>query len=335
MIPKHIAIVSVLGLVTASGAPEMATAANTPGAHLALVIGNTTYTHLPPLPSCADSAKLVAAALARAGFTVTQQFDRTNGQMSGDLATLADVASHDGAGSVVIYVCGYAMTFDNRAFLLPVSAAIEHDTDVLTEGLAAKSTVDLVRRSGVVGLVLLDAIAKPNGAAKLSFASVANPVPGQKAAFAGATLSVAPPSSASPFATALVDVLSGPNIEAGNALTSLRQRVQGKPGIELTIMSPTSEEWLMGGATVAPAAPQATAAAPTATAFPDEAHMTDADRRQIQAALLRLGYYAGRVDGIFGGDTRAAIRRFQHEINVEMTGTIAPSEARQLLAQGH
>jgi hypothetical protein len=335
MIQKHTAVVSVLGAVMVSGTSVAAAAAAGPGAHLALIIGNASYTHLPPLSSCADSAKLVAAALARAGFTVTQQLDRSNGQMSGDLAALADAASHNPGASVVVYVCGYAMTLNSRAFLLPVSATIQRDTDVLAEGLAAKSAVDLLQRSGAVGLVLLDAVAKPNGTEKLSFASVVNPVPGQKIGFAAAGMATAPPSGASPFAAALASVLAGPDIEAASALKSLQQRVGGKPGIELAVLPPAGEEWLMGGTTAASTAPQAAPAAQAATAFPDEAHMTDADRRKIQGALQHLGYYDGRVDGIFGADTRAAIRRFQHEINAEMTGTIMPSEAGRLLAQGH
>ena len=59
--------------------------------------------------------------------------------------------------------------------------------------------------------------------------------------------------------------------------------------------------------------------------------MTEADRRRIQAALSRLGYYAGQVDGIFGADTRAAIRRFQHEIGADMTGRITPEQSARLL----
>jgi hypothetical protein len=335
MIRKRVAVVSVPVLAMVSGLSAATAAAAAPGAHLALVIGNATYAHLPPLPSCADSAKLVAAALTRAGFTVTQQADRSNGQMSGDLAGLADAAAHSPGASVVVYVCGYAMTSNNRAFLLPVSATIEHDTDVLAEGLAAKSAVDLLQRSGAVGLVLLDAVAKPKGAEKLSFASVVNPAPGQKIGFAAATMSTAPPSSASPFATALGGVLAGPDIEAGSALKALQQGLEGKPGIELAVVLPAAETWLMGGTTAAPAAAPVVPAAQAATAFPDEAHMNDGDRRKIQGALAQLGYYDGRVDGIFGADTRAAIRRFQHEINAEMTGTITPSEAGRLFARGH
>jgi peptidoglycan hydrolase-like protein with peptidoglycan-binding domain len=68
------------------------------------------------------------------------------------------------------------------------------------------------------------------------------------------------------------------------------------------------------------------------TPLPAEAGMSAADRRQIQAALRRLDYYRGRVDGIFGSRTRAAIRRFQQTIGAETTGTLTADEANLLVS---
>jgi peptidoglycan hydrolase-like protein with peptidoglycan-binding domain len=65
--------------------------------------------------------------------------------------------------------------------------------------------------------------------------------------------------------------------------------------------------------------------------FPDEGAMTSGQRRLVQEALARVGYYAGRIDGIFGPETRAAIRRFQHEIGAEMTGAITGAQAARIL----
>jgi hypothetical protein len=71
--------------------------------------------------------------------------------------------------SAVAYVCGYAVGFDNRALLLPVSASIERDTDALTRSLLAKS-LDAVGRSGArAGLVLLDAVASASPTASVGF----------------------------------------------------------------------------------------------------------------------------------------------------------------------
>jgi peptidoglycan hydrolase-like protein with peptidoglycan-binding domain len=61
--------------------------------------------------------------------------------------------------------------------------------------------------------------------------------------------------------------------------------------------------------------------------------MTQANRRDVQIALARLGYYDGRIDGTMGPDTRAAIRRWQHEIGAEMTGTLTGALATRLVQQ--
>ena len=48
--------------------------------------------------------------------------------------------------------------------------------------------------------------------------------------------------------------------------------------------------------------------------MPADEQMTDADRRVVQSALTGLATTTGPIDGIFGPDSRAAIRRYQHEL---------------------
>lgn len=63
----------------------------------------------------------------------------------------------------------------------------------------------------------------------------------------------------------------------------------------------------------------------------DEDQMSDQERRQAQAALATLGYYSGRLDGVFGPETKAAIRRYQFEIKAEMTGHLTADQATRLV----
>ena len=59
--------------------------------------------------------------------------------------------------------------------------------------------------------------------------------------------------------------------------------------------------------------------------------MSAADRRQVQEALRRLGYYKGPADGIFGPLTRAAIRRFQQDVRSDATGYLTADQANRLV----
>jgi peptidoglycan hydrolase-like protein with peptidoglycan-binding domain len=42
----------------------------------------------------------------------------------------------------------------------------------------------------------------------------------------------------------------------------------------------------------------------------------------VQEALARRGYYAGEVDGVIGPETRNAIREFQRDNGLQVTGDI-------------
>jgi peptidoglycan hydrolase-like protein with peptidoglycan-binding domain len=79
-------------------------------------------------------------------------------------------------------------------------------------------------------------------------------------------------------------------------------------------------------------APPPPSAAPTAT-MPAEDKMSAANRRTVQEALHRLGYYQGPVDGKFGPLTRGAIRRFQDSIGAKSTGHLTAAEASRLVSR--
>lgn len=59
--------------------------------------------------------------------------------------------------------------------------------------------------------------------------------------------------------------------------------------------------------------------------------MTPGQRRMIQIGLARFGYYGGRIDAVFGPETRAAIRQYQGELGAEVTGVITGEQAAELL----
>ena len=140
-------------------------------------------------------------------------------------------------------------------------------------------------------------------------------------------LALSPPSKArqpiapTPLATALVAALAGRAVRTDGLMAGVEaQFTAGKTGAA-SWRRPVHAAFLAGAPpAVAPPPPPPVVAAP-AELLPGEEQMTEVDRRKVQGALIRLGYYDQAVDGKFGPDTCAAIRRFQHENGGEPTDT--------------
>jgi hypothetical protein len=142
------------------------------------------------------------------------------------------------------------------------------------------------------------------------------------------------PEAPTPLATALMADLQAARVQTGPLLAGLQQRLGADRALTLSVVHPPAASGYLVGAplpvpaSVAPVAPIASAPPPT---VPPDEQMTDADRRRVQTALARLGYYDGKIDGIFGADSRAAIRRFQHELGADMTGRLTAAQTSRLV----
>jgi len=319
----------------------------------ALVLGESTYAKLPQLPGCGVSAQVIGERLRALGFAVTEQTDASNGAMSAALIDLAGQAAAAPEPTVVIYFCGYQVQFDNRLFLLPVEASLTRASDVLTQGLPAQSFLDVAARKTRVGWSVLDTYASPP-AQQGEPAAMARFVAGQTTArghIVLAAVETTVSTTATPVAQSLAAALAVPPVDLDQATAAVRKDTAGRVtlavaggGGGLTLLQPPAKQ--PAPPPVAAAAPKAAPtpapppAAPVAPAqpaapaivMPEEAQYSDVDRRRVQAALRELGYYDGDVDGAFGPETRAAIRRYQHEIGASMTGTLTPDQATRLVA---
>lgn len=58
-----------------------------------------------------------------------------------------------------------------------------------------------------------------------------------------------------------------------------------------------------------------------------EAATTTAENRTIQTKLKRWGYYKGAIDGIYGSQTRQAVRYFQSKNGLSVDGIVGPKTA--------
>jgi hypothetical protein len=313
----------------------------------ALIVGNATYTSSPGIPACARSANMVSAALRTPGFVVTERQDASTGGINAGITEFSQhIAGDKNAG--LVYVCGYASDFNDRIFLLPTTANITRPSDLLTQGVLAKTMLNTVSRDpGTVAVVVFDLVPKPDAPARLDLdALTALPVPDGVGIIAVSETAMT--DKPTPLAAALVAALAGPTVRTDELLASVLAKLSGgavglvsshmpaRPGLLVGTPPPEPQAPKPQAPVAVSVAPPAVApppvAPPPAIALPDEATMTDEDRRKVQGALVRLGYYNFPVDGRFGPETRAAMRRYQHELGAEMTGRLTAEQATKLVA---
>ena len=328
---------------------------------VALVVGNAAYTGLPPLPGCALSARAVAAALKDQGYDVTERSDVSTGQLDAAAGILAEKLSTLPNVPAMVHICGYVAGLAGRPFLVPVSAALVRPGDVLTQGMLAKSIVDVVAHSGPRdALVVLEAVPLPTATEPLALEALDRPdLPARMS-----LLAVTEPGSGSPtpLSTVMMPRFKGSPLPVAPLIDGIGQDLAGLRTASVVVRRvPAAAGFLVGGPPVVPpvvvptpvvvappvlfppvvtvppppvvVAPPVVVPPPAQTLvnLPDESVMTEAERRMVQTALAKLGYYPGPIDGVFGPETRAAIRRLQHEVQAPMSGHMTAEQARRLM----
>jgi hypothetical protein len=285
----------------------------------------------------------------------------SNGQMGAAVSNFADALADAPDAVAVTYVCGYSTVFDGRIFLLPASVNLARPADVLTQGMVSPTVVNMILRSRAqTGLVILDNMSAPSQTADLPLESLVNAATLGKRGLAAAQYKGPLRTGPTPLAEAIVAGLAAPTVDLRAMLRQVRAQVPATPQRAMLIREPAETAWLISpppppqpapvvaAPTPAPvtATPAAAAPAPVLAPVPapvpapvladasEPADLTIADLRRVQLALQRLGYYAAKVDGVIGAETRAAIRRFQFESRAEMTGQLTKGQVAQLLRDG-
>ena len=340
---------ALLGLAATCSA---ATPASADSLKIALVIANARYGGMPELARCPPSAALVRDALREKGFEIVERNDLGRGESDAAIGALARRATAQPPAFAALYYCGYALEFNGRSFLLPVSANIARENDVLTQGIISKSLVDsLARVPEAAGFVLLDTF-QPPGASTNGVARLVEQVQSSRFAVIGVGNSKAGqgPTAA---AQAVHDRVAGNKVPLEKFVNGLRDQLAKESTVAAYVVPATGQPSYLAGAPAPPSPPAAQPPTPVAVQPPpqpapppaatptapparqivmvDEDRMSDQDRRQVQVALATMGYYSGRLDGVFGPETKAAIRRYQFEIKDELTGHLTAEQATRLV----
>jgi hypothetical protein len=238
---------------------------------------------------------------------------------------------------------------------LPASVSIARDYDVLTQGIIAKSLVDsLIRGNESRGFVLLDVFRTPAASSTAALGGLAEQIRPSNFAVIGASNDGA---SEGPTAAALalrdqaaegetsLDLFAAGihrRLAKAAAVTAHFIPAMARPPAEVAARpeAPPSPSPAASTAIAVPPPPPpppeptilaSPAAPPSRATMADEDQMSDQDRRRVQALLATMGYYSGRIDGTFGPETRAAIRRYQFEIKADLTGRLNAEQATRLV----
>src|SRR6476661_4607914 len=114
---------------------------------VALVLGNSAYRNVAPLPNPVNDSAKIASTLKEAGFDVVDS--RRALRDFADRARDADIA--------VVYYAGHGIEVDGGNYLIPVDARLERDTDIYDEGLSLDRILIAIEPAKKLRLVILDA----------------------------------------------------------------------------------------------------------------------------------------------------------------------------------
>jgi uncharacterized caspase-like protein len=126
---------------------------------LALVIGNSHYRSVTPLPNPVSDAKAVADELRSAAFDVTQALDVGQADMRRAIKDFAAKVSAKGSDTVaLVYYAGHGVQVDGENFLVPVDAKIASEGDIAKEAVRLADVMSaLAAVPSKMRIVILDA----------------------------------------------------------------------------------------------------------------------------------------------------------------------------------
>ncbi len=207
---------------------------------VALVIGNSAYQNVSPLPNPARDARAIADALQRLGFEVSYRQDLGFDEMRRVLLDFGDKAA--GADEVAVYYAGHGMEIDKQNFLVPVDARLATDRSVAFEAVPLDLVLSAVEGARHLKMVVIDACRNNPFAAGMKRTNATRsigrglsrvePSTGTLVAYSAKEGTVADDGERenSPYAAALLRYLEEPGLEINLMFRKVRDEVLAETG---------------------------------------------------------------------------------------------------------
>lgn len=187
----------------------------------ALVVGNSTYSHIGSLPNAVSDADLIANKFRQLNFEVELLKNQSEDDFGEALDRLAEKA--DSLDVIAVYYAGHGIQKNGDNFLVPVDAKLKNESAIERETISLRSILQVLENVPI-SLLFLDAcrdnplagqaIAKGRSVVTRGLA-VVRPIGDMMITFATLPNSVASDGTSdnSPFATALAKHMETPNTE--------------------------------------------------------------------------------------------------------------------------
>jgi uncharacterized caspase-like protein len=310
---------------------------------VALVLGNSAYQNVAPLPNPANDSARMAATLKDAGFDVVDsRRDLPAAETRRALRDFADRARD--ADIAVVYYAGHGIEVDGSNYLIPVDAKLERDTDIYDEAFSLDRILIAIEPAKKLRLVILDAC-RDNPFSKKMKRTVATRAVGQGlakvepsspnvliaySAKAGSTAADGDGTN-SPFTIALSHHLTTPGLDVRRAFGFVRDEVLKTTGNR-------QEPFVYGslGGEDVPLVPAPARVAPAAAAAPaTPAPSAQAEARRDYELALQVGnksalnaFLAQYPDGFY-----ASLAKLQLEKIAAEEARVAATEKARLTEQ--
>lgn len=209
---------------------------------VAMVIGNSAYKSVTPLPNPAKDAAAIGAMLTKAGFEVVEaREDLPVADMKRMIRDFSDKVRD--ADIAVVFYAGHGIEVDGTNYLIPVDARLERDIDVEDETVSLDRIVRILDPAKKLRLVILDACrdnpfdrsmkrSLTSRAVEKGLAKVEPANPNTLIAYAAKAGSTASDGAGanSPFTTALLKQLTVPGQDLRKSLGYVRDDVMKTTG---------------------------------------------------------------------------------------------------------
>src|SRR6516162_9977322 len=143
---------SALVLATILAGSHSALAEN----RVALVIGESAYRSVTPLPNPANDAKAVAKLLADSGFEVTTASDLSREEMNGKVGDFAATIAGKGPDTVaLVFYAGHGLQIDGENYLVPVDVDPKREADIPLQAVRLNDVLNTLNSVPTKSRILL------------------------------------------------------------------------------------------------------------------------------------------------------------------------------------